>query len=134
MGFRLLRTKNGAAAVIRDSNAARWLANNVDGGGSLTAADYRELEVDPDGDGFETWQEYIALTDPNDPVSRFVADISLGADGKPAIIYTDGYQEKTVSSRIYKTWGKVNLSDSVWIEVKDNAELYRFFKTTVETR
>ena len=134
VGFRLLRTKNGAAAVIRDSNAARWLANNVDGGGSLTAADYRELEVDPDGDGFETWQEYIALTDPNDPVSRFVADISLGADGKPAIIYTDGYQEKTVSSRIYKTWGKVNLSDSVWIEVKDNAELYRFFKTTVETR
>ena len=27
---------------------------------------------------------------------------------------------------------KVDFDDSVWIEVKGNAELYRFFKTTVE--
>lgn len=31
-------------------------------------------------------------------------------------------------------FGKVDLSDSVWLEVKDNVELYRFFKVEVSTK
>ena len=134
VGFRLLRERNWAAAVIQDANAARWLANNVESGASLIAADYRVLEEDPDGDGVATWQEYIALTDPNDPVSRLLADIAFDTDGKPVVSCNDGRGPKTYAARTVRIWGKVNLSDSVWLEVKDNAELYRFFKTTVETR
>ena len=134
VGFRLLRERNWAAAVIQDANAARWLANNVESGASLTAADYRVLEEDPDGDGVATWQEYITLTDPNDPVSRLLADIAFDGDGKPVVSCNDGRGPKTYAARTVRVWGKVNLSDSVWLEVKDNAELYRFFKTSVETK
>ena len=134
VGMRLLREKNWAAAVIQDANAARWLANNVDGGATLTAADYRELEADPDGDGVPTWAEYVALTNPNDPVSKFTTAIRMGADGAPDVFCTDGHVEKQVQSRTYRLWGKVELSDSVWIEVKDNAHLYRFFRYSVEAK
>ena len=82
------------------------------------------------GDGIPTWAEYIALTDPNDAASRFSATISIGADGLPTI----GWNTTTYASRTYKVFGKVDLSDSVWIEVKDNVELYRFFKVTIELK
>ena len=134
VGFRLLRTKNWGASVIQDSNAARWLSNNVTGGATLTAADYKVLEGDPDGDGQPTWAEYIALTNPNDPVSRFLSDIRINADGALEVFCTDGYNKKMVASRTYTLWGKVNLSDTLWLKVDGNAHLYRFFKYTVETR
>jgi len=130
VGFRILREKNWAASVIKDANAARWLSNNVKDGALLTAADYRVLEEDPDGDGVPTWAEYIALTVPNDAASRFNATIAINADGTPAI----GWNTPTYASRTYKILGKVALSDSVWLEVKDNASLYRFFKVTVEVK
>ena len=134
VGFRLLRTKNWGASVIQDANAARWLANNVTGGSTLTAADYKVLEGDPDGDGQPTWAEYIALTNPNDGISRFLTDIRMNADGTPDVFCTDGYVEKMAPSRIYTLWGKVNLSDTLWLKVNGNAHLYRFFKYTVQTR
>jgi len=34
----------------------------------------------------------------------------------------------TSASRTYKVFGKGDLDDSVWIEVKDNVELDRLFK------
>ena len=56
--------------------------------------------------------------------------ISISADGLPAT----GWNTPTYASRTYKVLGKVNLSDSVWIEVKDTGELYQFFKVTVEIK
>ena len=56
--------------------------------------------------------------------------IAIGADGLPTI----GWNTTTYASRTYKVLGKVNLSDSAWIEVKDNVELYRFFKAEVEIK
>lgn len=96
----------------------------------LTTADYKALEEDPDGDGVPTWAEYIALTDPNDAKSRFNAIISIGADGVPVV----GWNTQTSPSRTYKVFGKVDLSDSVWLEVTGNASLYRFFKVIVEIK
>ena len=58
------------------------------------------------------------------------ATISIGADGAPVV----GWNTQTSPSRIYKVFGKVDLSDSVWLEVKENASLYRFFKITVEIK
>ena len=130
VGFRILREKNWAASVIQNANAASWLSRNVEGGSSLTAADYKALEEDSDSDGIPTWAEYIALTDPNDAESRFSATIAIGADGAPVV----GWNTQTSPSRTYKVFGKVDLSDSVWLEVKYNVELYRFFKVTVEIK
>lgn len=79
---------------------------------------------------FPTWAEYIALTDPNDIESRFSATISFDADGTPSI----GWNTPTSASRIYKVFGKVELTDSVWLEVNGNADLYRFFPVTVEIK
>ena len=130
VGFRILREKNWAASVIQDANAANWLSRNVAGGATLTAADYRALEEDPDGDGFPTWADYIALTDPNDAESRFNATIAIGADGAPVV----GWNTQGDPSRAYKVFGNVALADSVWIEINDNIELYRFFKVIVESK
>ena len=130
VGFRILRTKNHAASVLQNAQAANWILRNVENGTSLTAADWRELEKDPDADGVPTWAEYIALTDPNEANSRFAATIAMAADGTPAI----GWNTQTSASRKYTVYGKVNLSDSVWLEVNDNAAIYRFFKVTVELK
>jgi hypothetical protein len=45
-----------------------------------------------------------------------------------------GWNTPTSASRTYTILGKVDLSDSVWLEVKDNVELYRFLKVTVEVK
>ena len=134
VGFRLLREKNWAASVIQDVNAARWLAGNVPGGANLAAADYRVLEEDPDGDGQPTWAEYIALTDPNDSMSRLLADISFDENGTPVVSCADGRGIRTYTSRIFTVQGKENLSDSVWIDVRGNASLYRFFRVIVDLK
>ena len=130
VGFRILRTKNHAASVLQNAQAANWILRNVENGSSLTATDWRELEKDPEGDGAPTWAEYISLTDPNDANSRFAATIAIATDGTPNI----GWNTQTYASRKYTVYGKVNLSDSVWLEVKDNAATYRFFKVTVELK
>jgi len=36
--------------------------------------------------------------------------------------------------RSYTVFGKVDLSDSVWLEMKENTSLYRFFKVTIEVK
>ena len=33
-----------------------------------------------------------------------------------------------------RDFGEVNLADSVWLEAKDNVEIYRFFKVEVEVK
>ena len=42
--------------------------------------------------------------------------------------------EEHSQNRTYKVFGKVDLSDSVWLKVKDNTSLYRFFKVEVESK
>ena len=44
------------------------------------------------------------------------------------------WNSPTDASRTYKVFGKVDLAESVWIEVGDNASLYRFFKVEVEIK
>lgn len=91
---------------------------------------WRELEKDPDADGVPTWAEYISLTDPNDANSRFAATIAVAADGTPVI----GWNTQTYASRKYTIFGKVNLADSVWLEVDGNSSIYRFFKVNVDVK
>ena len=128
VGFRLVRTKNHAAVVIKDANSANWLKRNL--GRTFSASEYADLEVDTDGDGALDWEEYVALTNPTNADSVFFATIAIDSVGAPIV----GISTSTYSSRTYHTYGKVELSDPVWIEVQDNAELYHFFKTSVELK
>ena len=94
----------------------------------VSAAEVANL--DPDGDGFTTAQEYIAGTDPTDPDSKLTAHIEI-IDGKPVVAYAPDL----LSERKYVKLGKVNLSDpnEDWVEVKDDEEEnYNFFKVTVD--
>ena len=94
----------------------------------VSAAEVANL--DPDGDGFTTAQEYIAGTDPTDPDSKLTAHIEI-IDGKPVVTYAPDL----LSERKYIKLGKVNLSDpnEDWVEVKDGEEEnYNFFKVTVD--
>ena len=128
VGFRILRTKNQAAAVIQDANAATWISRNF--GRTLAPEEYAVLEADDDADGQPNWAEYVALTDPHDATSFFAATIALDEDGVPVV----GWNVPTQASRKYIVYGKESLDDSVWIEVRDNEELYRFFKVEVGLR
>lgn len=130
VGFRILRETNWAAVMLEKAAGTEWLANCLPGSETLTAADYRILEEDPDGDGIPSWAEFVAQTNPNDATSKFSATISLDSSGNPVI----GWNTPTYVSRRYRIYGKVELSDSVWLEVKDNAEVYRFFRILVDLR
>ena len=49
-------------------------------------AEFHALALsDPDGDGLETWAEYLCGTDPSDPSSRLLATIEIGPDGEPLV-------------------------------------------------
>lgn len=130
VGFRILRSRNWAASIPQDPNAANWLAFRVPNGSTLTAADYAQLEEDLDGDGQSAWQEYITLTDPNDPASCLRATLTFDETGRPV----PGFSIPTYTSRAYTIYGKVSLDDAVWLKVNNNAELYRFFKVMVDLR
>ena len=64
----------------------------------------------------------------NFPASQYDAFATavefVGEDGVPVV----GWNTQTSPSRTYKVFGKVDLDDSVWIEVKDNVELDWLFK------
>ena len=85
VGFRILRETNWAAVMLEKAAGTEWLANCLPGSETLTAADYRILEEDPDGDGIPSWAEFVAQTNPNDATSKFSATISLDSSGNPVI-------------------------------------------------
>ena len=59
--------------------------------------------ADPDGDGFSTYDEYIALTSPTDPASQFQITQNNGT-----------FELFTHTNREYTIWFKTNLLDTAW--------------------
>lgn len=67
---------------------------------------------DPDADGFLTWQEYRANTDPNDPASKlFIRTVTQGTDGRYEITFP------TALNRTYRVEASTNLT--TWEAVRD---------------
>ena len=105
-----------------------WIESQglVGSGGSAQPA----ADLDPDGDGFTTAEEFIIGTDPTDPESKFTASIEM-VDGKPVITY----EPDLLDERKYTTWGKKDLSNPDENRQKVNAGVeadYNSFKMSVE--
>ncbi len=95
-----------ALTVLLDSDGDRmpdlWeIANGLN-------PNVNDADLDPDGDGMTNWQEYIAGTDPRDPLSYLKVDqISSGA-GSAVFRFT------AISNRTYTVLYRSNLSAGPW--------------------
>jgi len=68
--------------------------------------------------------------DPTNETSRFSAKIEM-RDGVPVVTWEPDLNENGVKSeRLYKVYGKENLTDDSWAYPTNS--LHRFFKVTVE--
>ena len=104
-------------------------ANPINSNGTI---DYDKLYIDHDGDGMTSFQECIAGTDPLNDKSKFVAKISIKANGEPEVSWEPNTPELR-ATRVYRTLGKANLTDADWIDITDKDQsAYRFFKVTVD--
>jgi len=90
---------------------------------------------DGSGNAMLVWQDYVAGTDPTDENDIFTASITTDTNGKLLISYTPELSDDEKAKRIYKTLGKVKLTDTDWTEVPVGHEAdYNFFKVTVEMK
>ena len=65
----------------------------------------------------------------------FTASITFDKDTNvPIISWTPELSSAEAAKRLYKTYGKVRLTDSDWTEITGSTENYNFFKVTVEMR
>ena len=89
---------------------------------------YENMNYDHDGDGFTTFEEYVAGTDPADGENRFLAAIAF-SNGMSSITWSPNLNTNG-EVRTYTVWGKTNLTDEVWHTPTNSAS--RFFKVTVD--
>jgi hypothetical protein len=80
-----------------------WLASYLDAA-ALADESQSAKTADPDGDGASNWDEYLALTDPTNPHSRFSATVRSMGPGGLVIEYP------TRSGRVYQVWKSTDLS------------------------
>jgi formylglycine-generating enzyme required for sulfatase activity len=80
------------------------------------------------GAATSVWEEFVAGTDPTNVTSRFVAKIEM-CNGEPIVTWEPDLNTNGIQ-RIYKVYGKENLTDATWAYPTNS--LHRFFKVTVE--
>jgi hypothetical protein len=79
---------------------------------------------DTDGDGQLAWEEYVAITDPNDPESVLRVHIHF-EDGMPVVTWDPDHG----ADRSYHLEGRASLSEGAW---EPASEGHRFFRVRVE--
>lgn len=109
-----------------------WLDEYFPGNASA-AEDYETLaKADADGDGLDTWAEYLLGTDPTNAASRLVATIRM--DGTTPIVECNADADRLADfgyQPVVK--GKQTLDPAVnWTDM--NSLLHRFFKVFVEKK
>ena len=83
--------------------------------------------------GCRLWESYLAGLDPEDPLSHFMAFISLQADGTARVTWYPDLANDAEEPRVYTVLGKANLADRDWTPVTpQNKAQMRFFKVKVE--
>jgi len=99
-----------------------WLtANQLVFGGDYEAA----ALADTDGDGYVSWQEYVAGTSPTNAASLFLAQIVL-SNGVPTVSWTPDLG----AARLYTVEGKASLTDAEWASPTNASS--RFFRVKVD--
>ncbi|MDD4019880.1 MAG: leucine-rich repeat domain-containing protein, partial [Kiritimatiellae bacterium] len=97
----------------------------LDGFGLSAWGGYEEAAfADADGDGYPSWEEYVAGTDPTNRASVFTAFISL-RDGIPSVTWDPDLRPE----RIYTVEGTASLTGADW-QSPTNAT-HRFFRVKV---
>lgn len=87
------------------------------------------------GNPMLVWQDFVAGTDPTDADDVFTASITFDkATGTPVISWTPELPAAEAAKRVYRTFGKVRLTDSDWTEVNGNAADFNFFKVSVSMK
>ena len=106
-----------------------WLDTYFPGQGTSTQAYETLANADPDGDGFTTWQEYLAGTDPTNATSSL--QVSIRMDGMtPVIEWNTTNDNMSALGYQYVPKGKTNLTDAVnWMPTTGG---HRFFKLFIE--
>ena len=81
------------------------------------------------------WQDFVAGTDPTDESDVFSASITFdAATGKPVISWSPELSADEAAKRVYRTFGKVRLTDAEWTEINGNEADFNFFKVTVSMK
>ncbi|MBO7686669.1 MAG: leucine-rich repeat protein [Kiritimatiellae bacterium] len=93
-----------------------------------TAAKQTTGKVDAKGRAMSVWQDYVAGTDPTNPVDIFHAIITMSND-VPIVTWTPNLNTNG-EVRVYTVMGKTNLTDAAWVCPTNAA--HRFFKVKVE--
>ena len=144
VGNATLRIVQADGVVIEDGHTSfiiptSWFAAHPALGGT-TAAEWQKIaegagaKTDASGAAQPVWHDYVAGTDPTDAADRFTASIAF-EDGKPVVSWSPALNGEGVREgvRVYRVWGKVELTDAAWVEVAPGGESgYRFFRVTVE--
>ena len=95
----------------------------LDGTHLVFDGDYEKAARAVGMNGRPVWESYVAGLNPLNPDSRFRASVEM-VDGKPVVVWSPDLGDK----RVYKVFGKRNLSDPKW---EPRADGHRFFKVEV---
>ena len=87
----------------------------------------------------KVWECYVAGIDPEAEKARFIATITMDAEGKPVVSWNPPLPPEEEAKRTRKVLGKRTLDPAeAWADVTDEADLdaagYRFFKVSVEMK
>lgn len=88
---------------------------------SAADGDYETAaSLDFDSDGYQTWQEYLAGTDPTNQLSVFRASLTLEG-GVPRVTWDPDLGEE----RLYEVEGKADLGDAEWGPTNTSSRFFR---------
>ncbi len=123
----LTETQEGTSTEVPVPYA--WLDTYFAGQGTSAQAYEALANADQDGDGFTTWQEYLAGTDPTNATSSL--QVSIRMEGMtPVIEWNTTNDNMSALGYQYVPKGKTNLTDAVnWSPTTDG---HRFFKLFIE--
>ena len=121
--------QGGAVVVSGVSVPYTWLDTNFPGQGTSAQA-YETLATgDQDGDGFATWQEYLAGTDPTNAASYLQATIRMEGS-TPVVEWNVTNSTLNALGYQYVPKGATNLTPPInWQPMNST---HRFFKVFIE--
>jgi len=112
---RLVRSSLPTDDSVGDGITDAWRREHFGGTGTTTDPS-SEASADPDKDGDDNTTEFLALTDPNDPNSRFTAE-GTGDDTSFSVSFSSS------SDRVYTLLRSTDLSDGSWEAVAGQADI-----------